>query len=444
LQAGFQTVDITPPLGVPLAGHFNHRPNIGVHDPLTAYAMVVKDDQHQVALLGTDLIGVPDSLVDEVRRLACERMGLPKDALMVWATHTHAGPQTSGPDEGSSHAEYLAALPANLVGCVAGAFANMRPVRARVAVGREERISFNRNYRMHDGSVRTNPGVGNPGAIAMDGPIDPDVIAAFFDGACGICGTLINFACHPDVLGSGNYHCSADYPYYLRQALSSVYGDRVITLFGNGTCGNINHIGVFSHKHQGGHDHSRMMGRRLAGEVMKIESEAREVALGPLWYDSRTVELPLRKFSDAEIAQFRQILAETEDSAAQLSSANFTRGRALRAIRTVEAGISSQPAEVQVLRLGDLAVVGIPGEYFVEFGLQIKCHSPAPVTMVIELANGSVGYIPTVAAIEQGGYEGSSARFEAHAGQMLSDAALDMLATAYGRTAQNSGGLRRD
>ena len=111
-----------------------------------------------------------------------------------------------------------------------------------------------------------------------------------------------------------------------------------------------------------------------------------------------------------------------------MSSANFARGRALRALKIVESGISSEEVEVQVLGLGDLAIVGIPGEYFVEFGLQIKEKSPAKAAFVIELANGSIGYIPTAAALEQGGYEGSSARFRPDAGQKLADAALQMLA----------------
>ncbi|NLJ36404.1 MAG: hypothetical protein GX358_09305 [candidate division WS1 bacterium] len=447
MQAGFETVEITPPLGVPLAGHFNRRPARGVHDPLTAYAMVLDDGRRQVALLGTDLLGIPDAVADRVRALVAESVGLPPQAIMTWATHTHAGPGVMDAAEDGAHGEYLAMLPAMLAGCIIGAYRNLRPVSARLGVGYEDRISFNRNYRMHDGTVRTNPGVGNPGAIAMDGPIDPDVIALLLadtDGTCGTCGVLVNFACHPDVLGSGNYHCSADYPYYLRQALRTVYGKQLSVLFANGTCGNLNHINVFAKQHQGGHDHSRMMGRTLAGEVMKLDAHMCEAALGPLWFDSQQVELPLRRFTDDEIANFRQILADTEATASQLSSANFARGRALRAMRTVEAGITSQPVEVQVLRLGDLAVVGIPGEYFVEFGLYIKQHSPAPATMVVELANGSVGYIPTEAAISQGGYEGSSTRFEAQAGQMLADAALEMLAAGYETVACDAGHSQSD
>jgi len=83
--------------------------------------------------------------------------------------------------------------------------------------------------------------------------------------------------------------------------------------------------------------------------------------------------------------------------------------------------------EAPVLGLGHLAIVGIPGAYFVEFRLQIQAQSPAQATFVLDLANGSIGYIPTVAALEQGGYEGSSARFRPDAGQRLADAALQML-----------------
>jgi len=430
LLAGFQVADITPPLGVHLAGHFNARPAAEVHDPLTAYAMVLDDGNTTVALVGTDLVGMPAKLVAESRALVATQTGIPEDAVMIWATHTHAGPELGDLKWYPNDPQFNRMLPKLVAGCVAGAHSRMHETSGRIAVGAERRISFNRNYRMTGGGVATNPGVGNPGATACDGPIDPDVGVLLLDQDGRRRAALVNFACHLDVLGSGNYQYSADYPYYLRQMLGDVYGADFVTLFGNGPCGNLNHINVFAGKHQGGYDHARMMGRTLAGEVMKMDFVAEPIELAPLWHRSESVELPLRRFTDDEIAGFRKVLAETEETRDQMSSANFARGRAQRAIKLVESGVTSEDVEVQVLGLGELAIVGIPGEYFVEFGLQIKAKSPAKATYVIELANGSIGYIPTAEALEQGAYEASSARFVPDAGQRLADAALGMLAGA--------------
>jgi len=425
--AGFQVVDITPPLGVHLAGHFNARPSNEVHDPLTAYAMVLDDGNSKVALVGTDLIGLPAKLATQVRSLVSQQTGIGQDAVMIWATHTHAGPELGDLGWYPEEPQYNALLPKLLAGCVAGAAQNLQETTARVAFGSEKRISCNRNYRMLGGDTATNPGVGNPGVSAFDGPIDPDVGVLLLDQEGRSRAALVNFACHLDVIGSGNYRYSADYPYYMREMLGDVYGADFVAMFANGPCGNLNHINVFGSKRQGGYDHARMMGRALAGEVMKVDYSARPVELQPLWYRSEKIELGLREFTDEEIAQFRRDIEETEATASQMSSANFARGAALRALKIIEAGITSEEVEVQVLGLGDLAIVGIPGEYFVEFGLQIKEQSPAAATFVIELANGSIGYIPTAAALQQGGYEGSSARFRPDAGQRLADAALQML-----------------
>ena len=113
--------------------------------------------------------------------------------------------------------------------------------------------------------------------------------------------------------------------------------------------------------------------------------------------------------------------------ATRLQVAATCLGRAERALAIVKAGITTSDAEVQVIGLGDVALVAVPGEYFVEFGLQIKAASEAPITLVVELANGSIGYIPTAEALAEGGYEGSSAKYTPDAGQMLADAALGMI-----------------
>ena len=69
LQAGFATIDITPPLGVYLAGHFNARPSHGIHDPLTAQAIVFDLGAQRLALVGCDLVGIPGELTPGARCL---------------------------------------------------------------------------------------------------------------------------------------------------------------------------------------------------------------------------------------------------------------------------------------------------------------------------------------------------------------------------------------
>ena len=427
MHAGFHTADITPPLGVNLSGHFIMRPANEVHDPLQATAVVLDDGRSMAALIATDLVGVEADLVAETRELVAAQTGIPQGAVMIWGTHTHAGPvlTSHGWHPGDEQTRRL--LPRQLAGCVAAAAGRMQPLSIRHASGYEDRIAFNRRYRMRDGSMTTNPGVGNPAVAAVDGPIDPEVGVLFFDGENGPLGAIVNHGCHLDVLGNSNFQYSADFPWAMREALGAVYGDEFTAVFANGPCGNINHINVFGRKRQGGFDHCRMMGRTLAGEVMKVDYSAAPVTAEPLWWRSETLELRLREFTEAEIAEFRRILEDPDLQAKQISSGNFERGRAERALAMVEAGITTRDVEVQVIGLGEVALVAVPCEYFVEFGLQIKAQSAAPITLVIELANGYFGYVPTAEALAEGGYEGSSAKFSPEAGQMLADAALGMI-----------------
>ena len=128
--------------------------------------------------------------------------------------------------------------------------------------------------------------------------------------AAGLSAVLVNFACHLDVLGNGNFLIAADYPYYLRETLQAAYGKSLVIPFANGPCGNINHINVFANRRQGGYDLARMMGMMLAGEVLKIEPTATPLTVTALSGRSQMLDLPRRPYSEAELAEFRATLAD--------------------------------------------------------------------------------------------------------------------------------------
>jgi len=422
LRAGFVTIDITPPLGVYLAGHFNPRPASGLHDPLTAQVIVLDLEGQRVALIGCDLIVIPGELTALVRELALAGAGVAPENLMLWATHTHAGPIMNQGWSEPRDEEYFHVLAQALAGAVAAAAGNLREVSARVGWGTESRVAYNRRYRLKDGSIRTNPGVGNPDIQRVDGPADDAVGALFLSDAEGLQAVLVNFACHLDVLGNGNFLFSADYPYYLRETLEAAFGRKLVIPFANGACGNINHINVFADKRQGGYDHARTMGMMLAGEVLKIEGRAQPLAVGEIRGQSRLLDLPRRPYSEAELAEFAALLANDK-----IAERAYPKVRARTHLAQHARGVATEPVEVQVLKLGDLALCGIPAEYFVEYGLQLRERSSSAHTFVVELANDYIGYVPTPEAFDEGGYEGTSARFARDTGPTMADAVLGLL-----------------
>jgi len=176
---GTSQVDITPPLGGYLQGHFVPRQSIGIHDPLLATALVVSDGETEVAMVDCDLIAMDLGVANNARELIAADTGIPGDNVIVWATHTHAGPIMSAGARDPRDDEYMEILARKIAGSVKMARERMVESEIHVAVGREEGIAFNRRYRMRDGSTATNPGVGNPDVVAVAGPIDPDVGCLF-------------------------------------------------------------------------------------------------------------------------------------------------------------------------------------------------------------------------------------------------------------------------
>jgi hypothetical protein len=131
--------------------------------------------------------------------------------------------------------------------------------------------------------------------------------------------------------------------------------------------------------------------------------------------------MPRRPYSEAEVAEFRAILANDK-----IGERTYPKIRARTHLGQHERGQATSPVEVQAARLGDLALLGFSAEYFVEYGLQLRRQSPAKHTFVIELVNDAIGYVPTPEAFDEGGYEGTSARFTRDTGPAMAEAALTL------------------
>jgi hypothetical protein len=139
------------------------------------------------------------------------------------------------------------------------------------------------------------------------------------------------------------------------------------------------------------------------------------------------VELPLAPVSAGELAAAKQVIADVR--AEKKPAPKFLdQVQAFKAADVAARLGKPLAVEVQVISLGDdLAWVSLPGEIFVQLGLAVKAGSPFKQTMIAELANGAIGYVPTRVAYSQGNYEVVSARCAAGSGERLVDAALKQL-----------------
>jgi hypothetical protein len=438
LTAGAAAADITPPQGCPMAGYYSARGAEGTHDPLHAKALVFETDGTRAALVALDLIGTTRGLVEETRKLVEKETGIPGGHVMISATHSHTGPvlwdgspRADALGGGSDIArEYMKALPGKIAGAVKRAFAARKPARVFHAIGREDGLAFNRRFHMADGSIGWNPGKKNPKVVRPAGTTDPAVPVVYVESADGKpIATYANFAMHLDTVG-GLYY-SADYPYTLSQSLAAVRGDDMVTLFTIGTAGDINHINVDDPKPQKGHGEAARIGTRLAAEVLRAYERLQPAADGPIRVSSETVELPLAPVTAEDVAAAKAVIADVR-AGAKPAPKFLDQVRAFKSVDVANRLGKPLSVEVQVISLGDdLAWVSLPGEVFVELGLSIKAGSPFRTTILAELANGSVGYIPSRVAYAQGNYEVVSARCAEGSGERLVDAALKQLRAQF-------------
>jgi sugar phosphate isomerase/epimerase len=434
LHAGVAAVDITPPIGYRMCGYFNERLSTGVLNPLHAKALVLRQGGTRAAMVFCDLIGLSPDVSSRAREQAQRETGIPAENILLAATHTHTGPlyfdalrdhlheraiarQGKDPCE---ETDYPSQLVARIAEAIEQADANVRPVRLEAGVARQQGLSFNRRFHMKDGSVRFNPGVLNPDIVRAAGPIDPNVgivMVRDADGKDAIAG-VVNFALHLDTTGGAQY--GADYPYYAEQALRRTLGGDFVLLFGTGACGDINHIDVTTKERL----KTDYIGQTLASTVGASLADLKVVVAPALAVRRHVVDVPLQKFTPQEIEQAKRDMHKVGTSDLPF----LEQVRAYKILDVQQWNGSNLPLEVQVVRLGDeVAVVGLPGEVFVDLSLAIKKASPFPTTLVIELCQGDVGYVPTRKAFAEGSYETVNSRIVPGGGETMVETAIDLL-----------------
>jgi len=434
LGAGVAVVDITPPIGYRMSGYFYERLSTAVMNPLRAKAIVLRQQDQSAALVFCDLIGLSREVTSRARKQASEKTGIPPENILIAATHSHTGPLYSGAlrkhfhdvavaKHGSDPCEevdYASVLSEKIAQVIAQADAGTKPVRLQAGVAQQQDLSFNRRFHMKDGTVRFNPGVLNPDIVRAAGPIDPEVGMVFFRdvGADSVVAAMVNFALHLDTVGGTEY--AADYPYYLEQSLRQSLGKDFVLLFGTGTCGDINHIDV-TKKDRLKTDY---IGRTLAETVRAKVNELKTAAEPALAVRSEIVDAPLQHYSPEKIAWARENIKKVSTN--ELSFLEQVEAYKILDIEMLAS--QNIPLEVQVFRLSrDVAVVGLPGEVFVDLGLAIKRASPFPVTLVIELCQDDPSYIPTKKAFSEGSYETVNSRIAPGGGEMMAEAAVRLL-----------------
>jgi len=406
LMAGVATVDITPEPGLRMWGYSNRTHGAtGTLDPLMAKAVVLRVGDTSAAIVSLDLGRTPEEAVlSRVRERTQRECGVAN--LFITASHTHSAPVVESPPGVAN--PYADSVGEKIAAIVIEAARNLAPARIGVARG-EADLSHNRRRHLPDGRVAMQWRNAEREPTA---PVDRQFATIRIDRADGSpLAVLFHYACHPVVLGPDNYQYSAD---YVGTAAALVEKElQTKCLFLQGGCGDINPYMDKTPLDQQGVAVMRAMGHELGTLLVKTAQRTKtEPAAHPaLQFEARVV--PTRVRWDLSDPQVRSVL----------SKAYGPRFDNYLAKTVVD---NTLPCQLTTLLVNDqIALVGMPGELFVEFQLGLKQRSPVKGTFLVGYTGGYYGYFPTLAEAAAGAYGGKTATYAAvGAGERLTDEAL--------------------
>ncbi len=454
-KAGASKIKMTPPLGSIIGDSYGIRVSEGVHDDLYIKTLVFEHDGEKVAFITLDVISLPHLLVMKSRQLIFQQTGIVVNNIILNATHAHAGPQMNplfwdvvGGSAKLKSQEYTHKLPELIAASVKSAVSKIQPVSVSVGSVQENTISFNRRYLMKDGTFKTNPGKSNPNIVRPAGPTDPALSIVYFESLDKKpVAILVNFALHVAIVGGNRF--SSDFPGVMSELIGKVKGDELVTIFTNGTSGNINHVDVANPDQLSGFDESRRIGTVLAGRVLSALPSLRSIQIKSLKAKIQAVNLPVfQSVEQSEAMWAKDMISKFGKSGGPAFSDVVSAWRMLDLVK-YQGGLESRhkstttvpltkdgtalETEVSVIAFGNqMALVGFPGDAFVELGLGIKLNSPFPFTIVSEQSgNGTISYMPNKKAFPEGQYEVNSVRYSSGGGEALVDAAIETLISIF-------------
>jgi|UniRef100_UPI00404AFF03 neutral ceramidase len=454
-KLGAAKTGMTPPKGSIIGDSYGIRVSEGVHDELYIKTLVFEQAGQRVAFITLDVISLPHLLVMKSRALIHKQTGIAVNNIILNATHLHAGPQMNplfwdvvGGSAKLKSQEYTHKLPELILESVKSAISKIQPVHVSIGNVQETSISFNRRFLMKDGTFKTNPGKLNPNIVRPAGPIDPSLSMVYFESLDKKpVAILVNFALHVAVVGGNNF--SSDFPGVMSDLIGKVKGEEVVTVFTNGTSGNINHIDVSNSNQLSGFDESQRIGTILADRVLNALNSLRPISITSLKAKIQVVNLPvfkvveklemiwakdvISKFGKPKGSGFADVVSAWRIlDLVKYKGGLDTRHNSTTTVPLTDDG-SALRSEVSVITFGDqMALVGFPGDAFVELGLGIKLNSPFPFTIVSEQSgNGTISYMPNKKAFPEGQYEVNSVRYSSGGGESLVDAALETLISIF-------------
>jgi len=440
LKVGTGLVDISPASGVPLDGAISQNGGVEtIHDPPHVRALVFSDGVEKVAIAVVDNTMISGDIFDAAKVLIEAETGIPGSHAILAATHTHSTPRgVTGLIADPGFDAYLASLPRGIADAVAKANANLKPGTVGWGSVPVPEYVHNRRWFVEEPQqianpfgetgeiVRMNPG--RVGLIKPAGPVDPELYLLSVQSTNGKPRAVMgNYGLHY-VGGIPRGNVSADYFAAFSVAIGEKIGadDGFLGIMANGTSGDVN-ANDYTKPTAKNEPFARMqeVADDLATKAAPVLEKIEHTSTAKIAAAEIVLKLRVRK-PDAARLEWALATAAPADSPLRLTRPQVYAKETL--------ALAGYPdiidVRIQAIRIGDLGIVGIPCEVFAETGLAIKAGDVFPDTMVMELANGYHGYLPTEQQHEWGGYETWAARsssLEVGAEAMIREAAIQAL-----------------
>ena len=431
-SAGVARRIITPPKGIYQIGYGDRtKGNIGVHDDLTATALVLDDGTTRVAIVALDMLTINEFIVDRVRaRLA-------PTEIILCCSHTHSGPIAYADKKSPrKNREYIDSLVDNIVLAVQDAASNLLPARLEYSQG-EAKVGINRREKMPDGRMEIGR---NP-----DGIRDQSVkIVSVLTDEGERLATIVNYACHGTVLGPDNLLVSADWIGAMRRKVEDEIGG--LTLFLQGAAANINpdmywdDARAFEMMEEQGLGVAKAVLSAVRSGAEKIREASLRIERVEAWMPTEasvTTSRPPKNYGKPLLA-----LAKLPSFLSIFADLRLDQRYPWRSVIEAKNGFWSVPLRINALRIGDLALVTYAAETFTEIGLKVKSASPAAHTLFASVCDGCISYLHTTESHNEGGYEVDVAplayrypgRLQAGCEQVALETTNDMLEKLWRRT----------
>jgi len=414
LKVGTGTADLAAEDSMIIAGGITAGKVSGQEGKLRCVATVLEANQTRVAIVACDVLMLTRKTLDPVIAQIEQSTHIPSANVLINCTHTHHAPSTMrvhdyGPDD-----VFTQRVQRGILHAVQQAVSNLTNAHFFFAHGEEKTVGQNSRLLLGDGQIywigpRTN-------VVRPTNPFDPDLpVLAFRDDTDQLRALIFNHSTHSIGLRSPGRRSPSIYGMAAQELETQLGG---VTTFLEGASGSTHNLDL----------NGEECIRRIKTAVFDTLQRAQPREVTRLAAIKKPLTFRVRRFNDAAedaaVARYvRTYVGSPHDEIIRKVFQNMRRELG------PEQG-QERETWVQAIQIGDVALVGVPAEYFTQLGLDIKNRSPFRHTFVAELANDWIGYLPNLEGHKLGGYQvwtGFHSYAEPGTGERIADLAVDLL-----------------